>query len=803
VSRGSGAIGNGRLTSLVGLVLLVLLAVEGATIPWIRPLLSVHVFVGMLLLGPVALKLATIGYRFARYYAGGPEYVRAGPPPPLMRLLVAPVLVLSTLTLFGTGVALLIAPHRGTVAGLHKASFVVWFGAMTIHVLAHTLRALKRVRLELVGRRLPGRGLRVALAALAVAAGIGIAFATYPSAKPWFSGRFDGQLGSGEAARAAAVTVGTTAVDHRATPRTDPAWAALRLPPVHPGPLPGYLLIADRNNNRALVVSPGGKVVWSDTNLRGPDDAFFVPGWHSIITNEEFNDTLTQVALRGRRVVWHYGHAGVPGSSPGYLNTPDDAYRLPNGNTTVADIRNCRIVELSPGGKAVRILGGSCAHDPPRGFSSPNGDTPLPDGGLLVTEIGGWIDRLDARGRLVWSVSSPVSYPSDAQLLPNGRILVASFTYPGKIVEMTRSGKVTWSYGASSGPNLLDKPSLAVRLPNGLIAANDDYGDRVILIDPATRRIVWQYGHTGVASSAPGYLSKPDGIDFLPAKVVGPAAAPRRAVTAAGLTVVQVGTLPAPASRVAAVALGGRRVMLLGGLSGGSSSDQILAGTPRRLRRVGTLPIPSHDDAAVVLGNTVYLLGGGQATSSDPVVRITSGGRARRAGTLGDPLSDLGAAAVGKTAYIAGGYTGSQYATGILAFRGGVPRLAARLPAGLRYAGVASLGGMIYVAGGITTAGTSDAVYRFDPSSGRVELLARLPQPVAHAPLVALGGSLYLLGGDGSDAVWRIGPKGGVELAGRLPHPLANAAAVAEAGSVYLFGGDGSAAVLRITPKKH
>jgi outer membrane protein assembly factor BamB len=560
------------------------------------------------------------------------------------------------------------------------------------------------------------------------------------------------------------------------------------------------MLIADRNNNRALLVSPTGKVVWSDSSLRGPDDAFFTPGWHSIITNEEFNDTLAQVSLRGEHDLWSYGHAGVPGSSPGYLNTPDDAYRLPNGDTTVADIRNCRIVELSPHGHVVRILGGSCAHDPPRGFSSPNGDTPLPDGGLLVTEIGGWIDRLDAKGNLVWSVRSPVYYPSDAQLLPNGRILVSSFTYPGKIVEMTQSGKVTWSFGSGSGPDLLDKPSLAVQLPNGLIASNDDYNDRVILIDPRTHRIVWQYGHTGVPSSAPGYLSKPDGIDFLPAKVVR-TATPPRAVTGAGLGVARVGTLPVPASRLAAVTIGAGRVMVLGGLAGGSSSNEILTGTPQRLRRVGTLPVPTHDDAAVMLGGTVYLLGGGQATSSDAVVRITGTGRAHRVGTLGEPLSDLGAAVVGKTAYIAGGYTGSQYATGILAFRGGAPKLAARLPAGLRYAGVASLDGQIYVAGGITTSGTSNAVYRFDPATGAVEQVATLPHPVAHAPLAALGGALYLLGGDGSDTVWRIGTDGGVTLAGRLPHPLANAAAVTLGRSIYLFGGDGSDAVLRITPK--
>ena len=72
------------------------------------------------------------------------------------------------------------------------------------------------------------------------------------------------------------------------------------------------------------------------------------------------------------------------------------------------------------------------------------------------------------------------------------------------------------------GGNELDRPSLALRLPNGLIAINDDWRHRVILVDPRRHRIVWQYGHTGVASAAPGYLDKPDGMDFLPAS-----AAPR------------------------------------------------------------------------------------------------------------------------------------------------------------------------------------------------------------------------------------------------------------------------------------
>ena len=108
--------------------------------------------------------------------------MRAGPPAPLMRLLVAPVLVLSTLTLFGTGVALLAVPHRGAVLGLHKASFIVWFGAMTIHVLAYALRALKRAAAELYGHYPRGRTVRAGAATLAVAAGVGVAFAAYPLA---------------------------------------------------------------------------------------------------------------------------------------------------------------------------------------------------------------------------------------------------------------------------------------------------------------------------------------------------------------------------------------------------------------------------------------------------------------------------------------------------------------------------------------------------------------------------------------------------------------------------------------------
>jgi len=183
--RSGGARGNAQLTSLVGLVLLILLAVEGATIPAIRQLLSVHIFVGMLLLGPVTLKLASTGYRAARYYTGAGEYVALGPPQALMRFIVAPVLVFSTIVLFSSGVLLLVVPRRGVVLELHKASFIVWFGAMSLHVLTYALRALRTVAGSW-GRAPSGAGWRILLATLALGAGLAIAAATYPLAHPWF-----------------------------------------------------------------------------------------------------------------------------------------------------------------------------------------------------------------------------------------------------------------------------------------------------------------------------------------------------------------------------------------------------------------------------------------------------------------------------------------------------------------------------------------------------------------------------------------------------------------------------------------
>lgn len=186
-SETGGADGNERLTAASGAVLFVLLAVEGVTILFLRPLFSVHVFVGMLLIPPVALKLGSTGWRFARYYAGRREYVQKGPPLLPLRLL-APLVVASTAALFGTGVALLaVGPGGGLVLGLHKASFVVWLGSTGIHVLAYLRRVPGLVRADWRREREPVGGslARHGLVAGALVAGVILALTTLQYAHPW------------------------------------------------------------------------------------------------------------------------------------------------------------------------------------------------------------------------------------------------------------------------------------------------------------------------------------------------------------------------------------------------------------------------------------------------------------------------------------------------------------------------------------------------------------------------------------------------------------------------------------------
>jgi hypothetical protein len=186
----SGVEGNSRLTSTNGMLLLGLLAVEGFTLLSVRRMITIHVFLGVLLIGPVLLKTGSTAYRFARYYAGSRAYLDRGPPHWLLRIL-GPVVVLSSLLLLGTGVGLLVVKPAdpGLLLSAHKASFLVWVAVMTLHVLGHlkvaSLTAWRELRGTTDDPGPRGRGLRLAAVALALVHGVATAIVLLPTASPW------------------------------------------------------------------------------------------------------------------------------------------------------------------------------------------------------------------------------------------------------------------------------------------------------------------------------------------------------------------------------------------------------------------------------------------------------------------------------------------------------------------------------------------------------------------------------------------------------------------------------------------
>ena len=187
-----GAEGNARLTASNGVLLIGLLFVEGLTILRIRALITPHIFLGIVLLGPVLLKTASTVYRFACYYTRHQAYVRRGPPHPLLRV-IGPLVILSTLTVLGTGLGLLATRpgQAGLLLTAHKASFIVWFGLTALHVLGHlraaavaSWRDLRPARGDPASR---GRAVRAGVIVAALLLGVGAATALMPTATAWTS----------------------------------------------------------------------------------------------------------------------------------------------------------------------------------------------------------------------------------------------------------------------------------------------------------------------------------------------------------------------------------------------------------------------------------------------------------------------------------------------------------------------------------------------------------------------------------------------------------------------------------------
>ena len=199
VDADDGVEANARLTGMTALVLLLLLAAEGYTILRVGAHLTLHVVIGMILVPPVLLKIGSTSWRFARYYLGSPAYRRKGPPPVLLRLL-GPIVVVLTLAVLGSGIALLLGPSsmRQELLLVHKATFILWFGAMAIHVLGHVVDTMQLAPKDFYWQtrsQVRGAGKRQWALVGSLCIGVLLAVAVAPKVGPWISEGQHGQPG--------------------------------------------------------------------------------------------------------------------------------------------------------------------------------------------------------------------------------------------------------------------------------------------------------------------------------------------------------------------------------------------------------------------------------------------------------------------------------------------------------------------------------------------------------------------------------------------------------------------------------
>lgn len=186
--RSPGVEGNEILTSATAVVLIVLLMAEGVTVIHMSGLGTVHMFIGMVLIPPVLLKLASTGYRFVRYYTRSRAYRAKGPPLLPMRVL-APMLVVTTITVLATGVLLLAAGHKnGTLLEIHKVSFIVWLAMFGVHLLAYLPRVVRSLGSDWGAARreaVSGTGMRAMLVAASLGGGIALALSLLSRMNSW------------------------------------------------------------------------------------------------------------------------------------------------------------------------------------------------------------------------------------------------------------------------------------------------------------------------------------------------------------------------------------------------------------------------------------------------------------------------------------------------------------------------------------------------------------------------------------------------------------------------------------------
>ena len=91
---------------------------------------------------------------------------------------------------------------------------------------------------------------------------------------------------------------------------------------------PGRYIVADYSYpGQVVIFSRTGQVVWRFRPARAaalnhPSLALPLPNGN-ILVNDDYNNRVIVISTKTNRIIWQYGHDGVPGHAAGYLDNPD------------------------------------------------------------------------------------------------------------------------------------------------------------------------------------------------------------------------------------------------------------------------------------------------------------------------------------------------------------------------------------------------------------------------------------------------------------------------------------------------
>lgn len=289
-------------------------------------------------------------------------------------------------------------------------------------------------------------------------------------------------------------------------------------------PFSGSIYIADEKGNRIIRVNVQKQIIWQ-THVPAPDDANPMPNDGPIIVNSDTHQIVYAVSPRSGQVLHTYGHMGQYGSKSGYLYIPEDSYGMPGNRVMITDPGNERAIMVNWATNQVLWQYGHTGVESthPGYLYWTNNAVPLSNGNVLITDGAAPGHRqqlleVSPQGTLVWHITLPsvITYPSDAMPVGPGLYALTDYAKPAGLYVVNWQGKIVWSYMVRSGPGMLNHASSINRLNNGNFLVSDDGNNRVVVINPSTHKIVWQYGTTGVSGSGPDQLvgntdSKPYG----------------------------------------------------------------------------------------------------------------------------------------------------------------------------------------------------------------------------------------------------------------------------------------------------